>query len=53
MPKIMRPLYKSSRSEAFYKNSVLKNIAKLTRKHLCWSLLFNEVAGLQSRKKPL
>ena len=44
MPKIMRPMYK---------NSVLKNFAKFTSKHLCRSLLFNELAGLQSCAKPL
>ena len=27
--------------------NVLKNFAKLTRKHPCWSLLFNKVAGLR------
>ena len=30
----------------FYKKSVLKNFAKFTRKHLCQSLFFNKVAGL-------
>ena len=29
---------KSSRLEVFCKKCVLKNFAKLTRKHLCWSL---------------
>ena len=27
--------------------SVLKNFAKFTGKHLCWSLFFNVVAGLR------
>ena len=30
--------------EMFYKKGVLKNFAKFTGKHLCQSLLFNEVA---------
>ena len=31
----------------FFKIGVLKNLAYFTRKHLCWSLFFNKVAGLQ------
>ena len=31
----------------FHKLTVLKNIAKFSEKHLCWSLLLNEVAGLR------
>ena len=31
----------------FFKIGVLKNLAYLTTKHLCWSLFFNKVAGLQ------
>ena len=31
--------------EVFYKKGVLKNSAKFTRKHLCHSLPYNEVAG--------
>ena len=31
----------------FYKKGVFKNFAIFTGKHLCWSLLFNKVAGLQ------
>ena len=30
----------------FCKKGVLKNLAKLTRKQLCWSLFCNKVAGL-------
>ena len=30
----------------FYKKCVLRNVAKLTGKHLCQSLFFNKVAGL-------
>ena len=29
----------------FCKKVVLKNFAKFTGKHLCWSLFFNKVAG--------
>ena len=29
-------------------NGVLKNLAKLTGKHLCLSLFFNKVAGLMA-----
>ena len=33
--------------QSFYKIAILKNFAKLTRKHLCWNLFFNEFSGLQ------
>ena len=36
-----------SRSQMFSKVGVIKNFAKITRKHLCWSLFFSKVAGLQ------
>ena len=39
---------KSSRSEVFCKNGVLKNFAKFTGKHLCQGLFFNKVAGLRT-----
>ena len=32
----------------FCKKGVLKNFAKFTRKHLCWSLFLNKVLGLKS-----
>ena len=32
----------------FYKKAVLKNFGIFTGKHLCWSLFFNNTAGLQS-----
>ena len=32
--------------EVFCKKGVLKNFANFTGKHPCWSLFFNEVAGL-------
>ena len=31
----------------FFKIGVLNNFAIFTGKHLCWSLLFNKVAGLR------
>ena len=40
--------YRSSRPEVFCEKFVLKNLAKFTGKHLCWSLFFNKVAGLMS-----
>ena len=33
--------------EVFSKRGVLKIFAKFKRKHLCWSLFFNKVAGLR------
>ena len=38
--------YRKSRLELFCKNDVLKNFAKFTGKHLCYSLFLNKVAGL-------
>ena len=38
---------RSSRPEVFCKKGVLKNFAKITGKHLCHSLFFNEVADLR------
>ena len=32
------PLWRSSRSQMFFKIDVLKNFANFTGKHLCWSL---------------
>ena len=43
-PKIRK--YRSSRSEVFSKEGVLKNFANFTEKHLCQSLFFIKVAGL-------
>ena len=40
-------LFRSSFPEMVCKKVVLKNFAKFTGKHLCQSLLFNEVAGLR------
>ena len=36
---------KSSCPKVFYKKDVLRNFAKLTRKHLCQGLFFNKVPG--------
>ena len=36
-----------SRWEVFCKKGVLVNFTKFTGKHLCWSLIFNKVAGLR------
>ena len=33
--------------EVFFKKTVLTNLAKVTRKHLCQNLIFNKVAGLR------
>ena len=38
---------RSSLLEVFCKEGVLKNFTKFTGKHLCQSLFFNNVAGLQ------
>ena len=40
--------YRSSRLEVFCRKGVLRNFEKLSRKHLCQSLLFNKVAGLRT-----
>ena len=42
-------LVRSSHSEVFYKNSVLRNFAKFTGKHLGQGLFFNKVAGLRPK----
>ena len=34
-------------TELFLKKGFLKKLAKSTEKHLCWSLFFNKVVGLQ------
>ena len=39
---------KSSRPQDFFLKSVLQRFAKFTRKHLRWSLCFNESAHLQA-----
>ena len=38
---------RSSRPEVFCKKGILRNFSKFTGKHLCQSLLFNNVAGLR------
>ena len=39
-------MYRSSLPEVFYKIDVLKDFTNFTEKHLCQSLFFNNVAGL-------
>ena len=39
--------FRSSRLEVFSRKGVLRNFAKFTGKHLCQSLFFNKVAGLE------
>ena len=41
-------LYRSSHQRHSVNKVVLKNFARFTGKHLCWSFLFNKVAGLQT-----
>ena len=41
---------RSSHPEVFCKKDVLRSFAKLTGKHLCQSLFFNKVAGLDASK---
>ena len=38
-------IFRSSCTEVFFKNGVLKNFAKFAGKHFCQSLLFNKIAG--------
>ena len=38
---------RSNRPEVFCKKGALRNFTKFTEKHLCQSLLFNNVAGLR------
>ena len=39
--------WKATTRRCFVRKSVLRNFAKITRKHLCLSLFFNKVAGLR------
>ena len=39
--------FRSSRPEVFHKKGVLRNVKKLTEKHLCQRLFFKKVAGLK------
>ena len=43
-------LGRSSRPDVFCKKGVLRNITKLTGKHLCQSIFFNKVAGLCKKR---
>ena len=38
-------IFRSSRSQIFFKIDVLKNFASFTGKYLCWSLFLNKAAG--------
>ena len=40
-------LFRSNRPDVLCKKGVLKIFAKFTRKHLCWSVFSNKVAGLR------
>ena len=42
---------RSSHQSCFIKKGVLRNFTKFTGKHLCQSLFFNKVAGLNCRPK--
>ena len=42
---LLKPYYKSSRPELFYKMGVLKKFAKFTGKYLCVRIFFKKAAG--------
>ena len=42
---------RSSRPDVFCKKGVLRNFAKFTGQHLCQSLFFNKVAGLNPGRR--
>ena len=43
---ILSATFRSNRPEVFCKKGVLRNLTKFPGKHLCQSLFFNKVAGL-------
>ena len=43
-------MHRSSHRRCFIKEGILKNLAKFTEKHLCWSLFFNKVSDLSLLK---
>ena len=45
--KISQIISRSSRPEVFCKKGIPRNFGKFTGKHLCQSLFFNKVTGLQ------
>ena len=45
----MKPTLQKQPLEVFNKKGVLKNFAKLTRKQLCQSIVFDKVAGIFAR----
>ena len=44
---------RSSHQRCSVRKGALRNFAKFTRKHLCQSLFFNKVAGLNFNKKEI
>ena len=48
-----RFIFGSSRPKVFCKKDVLRNFTKSTGKHLCQSLFFNKVAGLDATGETL
>ena len=46
--KVSESILRSSHQRCFVKKGVLRNVTKFTGKHLCQSLFFNKVAGLNS-----
>ena len=45
--KILTATIRSSHQRCSMKKGVLRNFAKFTGKHLCQSLIFNDIAGLR------
>ena len=43
---VVRVISRTSSSQTFFKIGVLKNFVIFTGKHLCWSLVFDKVAGV-------
>ena len=43
-------MHRISGLQMYFKIGVLKNFGNFTVKHLCWSTLFNKVAGLKACK---
>ena len=44
-PAMLEPFFKSSHRRRFLRESVFRNFAKLTARHLCQNLFFNKVGG--------
>ena len=43
----MMIMFRSNRSQMFFKIVVLKNLAIFTGKHLCWCFFFNKVLSCE------